>query len=72
MVLIDRPHMLSMIDGFIVHIHGHVSRRPWQYTVRNGLDSFICVPSTENKSMSCENKLMFLLCSSRFKKIVCV
>ena len=25
---VDRPaHMLSMIDGFIVHIHGHVSRR---------------------------------------------
>ena len=29
---VDRPaHMLSMIDGFIVHIHGHVSRRPWYY-----------------------------------------
>ena len=29
---VDRPaHMLSMIDGFIVHIHGHVSRRSWSY-----------------------------------------
>ena len=29
---VDRPaHMLSMINGFIVHIHGHVSRRPWYY-----------------------------------------
>ena len=29
---VDRPaHMLSMIDGFIVHIHGHVSRRSWWY-----------------------------------------
>ena len=31
---VDRPaHMLSMINGFIVHIHGHVSRRPWLYQI---------------------------------------
>ena len=31
---VDRPaHMLSMINGFIVHIQGHVSRRPWLDTV---------------------------------------
>ena len=32
---VDRPaHMLSMINGFIVHIHGHVSRRPCPGSVR--------------------------------------
>ena len=29
---VDRPaHMMSMINGFGVHIHCHVSRRHWYY-----------------------------------------
>ena len=40
---VDRSaHMLSMIDGFIVHIHGHVSGRPWVYWVWNCWSILFC------------------------------